>query len=131
MNKKLKKCIGYLGKICKPCYIENVKKKTEQPNLEEFKFIYFLNGSVVKSDKYFMAYDLENAIDMFEYVCNKRNLKVEVTGVKKWNRWSGRWESFDASEYSTRLNTEVPSSGQSHSTDSTSRINFADHPQVA
>lgn len=108
-----------------------MNKKPEQPNIQEFKFVYLLNGSVVKSDKYFMAYDLDNAIDMFQYVCNKRKLEVEVTGVKKWNRWSGRWEAFDASEYSSRLNVEEFSPVPDEQLEKPKRFNFSDHPQVA
>ena len=47
-----------------------MKKEREIP-LEEFKFHYHLGNSVGSSDKYFMAHDLDEASEMFEYACTK------------------------------------------------------------
>ena len=49
-----------------------MKKEREVP-LEEFKFHYHLGNSVGSSDKYFMAHDLDEASEMFEYACVKRH----------------------------------------------------------
>ena len=80
-------------------YIGDVKKKHTEPPMEEFKFHYRNSDSIESSDKYFMARDLEEAISMFDYACNKRHLHTEVTEVYKWNRWLSKWEKYDLSEY--------------------------------
>ena len=69
-------------------------KKRDIP-LEEFKFHYHLGNSVGSSDKYFMAHDLKEASEMFEYACSKRHLHPHITKVEKWNRWKRDWESID------------------------------------
>ena len=74
------------------------KKESEQP-LEEYKFHYRNSGCTELSDKFFMAHDLEEAIGMFDYACDKRHLDTEVTEVCKWNRWISKWEKFDLHEY--------------------------------
>ena len=63
--------------------------------LEEFKFHYHLENSVGPSDKYFMAHDLDEASEMFEYACTKRHLHAHLTKVEKWNRWKRNWETID------------------------------------
>ena len=43
-----------------------MKKRKETP-LDEFKFHYEIGNSVGTSDKYFLAHDLDEASEMFEY----------------------------------------------------------------
>ena len=71
-----------------------MRNEREAP-LEEFKFHYHLENSVGPSDKYFMAHDLDEAVNMFEYVCHKRKLETEVAEIMRWNKWSSKWESYD------------------------------------
>ena len=73
-----------------------MKKETEEP-IQEYKFHYHLNNSVGSSDKYFMAHDLSEAKEMFEYSCEKRHLQPEVTKIEQWNRWNASWEVIDSS----------------------------------
>mgnify|MGYP001195307179 FL=1 len=73
----------------------NVMTKKRDIPLEEFKFHYHLGNSVGSSDKYFMAHDLKEASEMFEYACSKRHLHPHITKVEKWNRWKRDWESID------------------------------------
>ena len=78
-----------------------MKNKQTEPILQEFKFHYRNSDSVALSDKYFMAHDLNEAISMFDYVCNKRHLDTEVTEIYKWNRWLSKWEKYDPEEYTS------------------------------
>ena len=64
-----------------------MKQKREE-KLDEFKFNYQLDDRVQTSDKYFMAHNLDEAVKMFEYVCEKRRLNAHVTKIEKWNRWN-------------------------------------------
>jgi hypothetical protein len=73
-------------------------KKEFQPPLNEYKFHYRDGDSVNLSDKYFMAHDLDEAVNMFEYVCHKRKLETEVAEIMRWNKWSSKWESYDLVE---------------------------------
>ena len=60
-------------------------------------------NSIGTSDKYFLAHDLDEASEMFEYACTKRKLDAHVTRVEKWNRWKSTWEKLDVpSEESMR-----------------------------
>ena len=72
-------------------------KVNREPPLEEFKFHYRFRGSVGASDKYFMAHDLNEASEMFEYACEKRNLDPQLTKIEKWNRWKRSWETIEHS----------------------------------
>ena len=47
-------------------------KPEREPDLEEFKFRYHLNDAVGSSDKYFLAHDLKEAKEMFEYACYQK-----------------------------------------------------------
>jgi hypothetical protein len=47
-----------------------MKSKCE-PALDEFKFHYHFDDSVGFSDKYFMAHDIDEAKEMFEYACRQ------------------------------------------------------------
>lgn len=85
-------------------YTKYVKKKHLEPALEEFKFHYRNSDSIGLSDKYFMAHDLDEAIGMFDYVCDKRHLDTEVTEIFKWNRWLSKWEKYDPEDYSSLKN---------------------------
>jgi hypothetical protein len=79
-----------------------MKKERETP-LNEFKFRYEIGNSIGTSDKYFLAHDLDEASEMFEYACTKRKLDAHVTRVEKWNRWKSTWEKLDVpSEESMR-----------------------------
>ena len=51
------------------------EKERETP-LDEFKFHYEIGNSIGTSDKYFLAHDLDEASEMFEYACTKRKLDV-------------------------------------------------------
>ena len=85
-------------------YIIYVKKKHAEEALVEFKFHYRNSDSIGLSDKYFMAHDLDEAISMFDYVCDKRHLDTEVTEIFKWNRWLSKWEKYDHEDYSSLKN---------------------------
>ena len=49
-------------------------------------------NSVGFSDKYFMAHDIDEAKEMFEYACCKRHLHPYLDRIEKWNRWNASWE---------------------------------------
>ena len=67
-------------------------KEVVSPQLEEYKFVYELEGSLDLSTKYFMANHTEDAIKMFSFVCEKNDLNPVVYKIEKWNRWSSKWE---------------------------------------
>ena len=71
-----------------------MKNESEKP-IQEYKFHYHFGDAVGSSDKYFLAHDLEEAKEMFEYSCQKRSLQPEVTKVEQWNRWNSTWEVID------------------------------------
>ena len=71
-----------------------MKKEKEQP-VQEYRFHYHFGDSVGSSDKYFMAHDLDEAKEMFDYACEKRRLHPQVTKVEQWNRWKSSWESIE------------------------------------
>ena len=96
---KMKKIPEKMEKNSTWSYNIFVKNKSTEPVLEEFKFHYRNSDSVELSDKYFMAHDLDEAVEMFDYACDKRHLDTEVTEVFKWNRWLSKWEKFDIEDY--------------------------------
>ena len=67
-------------------------KEVVSPQLEEYKFVYELEGSLDLSTKYFMANHIEDAIKMFSFVCEKNDLNPVIHNIEKWNRWSSKWE---------------------------------------
>jgi hypothetical protein len=70
-------------------------KENNEVQLEEFKVIYELEGSVDLASKYFMANQTEDAKKMFSFVCEKNDLVSTVHRIEKWNRWSSKWEIQD------------------------------------
>ncbi|MDG1326703.1 MAG: hypothetical protein P8P49_13140, partial [Opitutales bacterium] len=69
-------------------------KSNREPNLEEFKFHYHFENAVGFSDKYFLAHNIDEAKEMFDYACCKRHLHPHLDGVEKWNRWKSSWEKI-------------------------------------
>ena len=70
-------------------------KGSNDTQLEEFKVVYELEGSVDLANKYFMANQTEDAKKMFSFVCEKNDLVSTVHRIEKWNRWSSKWEIQD------------------------------------
>ena len=70
-------------------------KEGNGTQLEEFKVVYELEGSVDLATKYFMANQTEDAKKMFSFVCEKNDLTSTVHRIEKWNRWSSKWEIQD------------------------------------
>ena len=70
-------------------------KEGNETQLEEFKVVYELEGSVDLATKYFMANQTEDAKKMFSFVCEKNDLISTVHRIEKWNRWSSKWEIQD------------------------------------
>ncbi len=70
-------------------------KESNDTQLEEFKVVYELEGSVDLATKYFMANQTEDAKKMFSFVCEKNDLISTVHRIEKWNRWSSKWEIQD------------------------------------
>jgi hypothetical protein len=70
-------------------------KEGNGAQLEEFKVVYELEGSVDLATKYFMANQTEDAKKMFSFVCEKNDLVSTVHRIEKWNRWSSKWEIQD------------------------------------
>ena len=70
-------------------------KENNEVQLEEFKVIYELEGSVDLASKYFMANQTEDAKKMFSFVCEKNDLVSTVHRIEKWNSWSSKWEIQD------------------------------------
>ena len=70
-------------------------KESNDTQLEEFKVVYELEGSVDLANKYFMANQTEDAKKMFSFVCEKNDLISTVHRIEKWNRWSSKWEIQD------------------------------------
>tara|TARA_B100002019_G_scaffold290932_1_gene309786 strand:- start:1495 stop:1737 length:243 start_codon:yes stop_codon:yes gene_type:complete len=64
-------------------------------DLFEFRFHFHLEDSKYQSDKYFLAHDIDEAKEMFEYACNKRLPSAMLDKVEKWNRWAEKWENVD------------------------------------
>ena len=79
-------------------------KTDPKDDLFEFRFHYHSEDSVGFSDKYFLAHDLREAKEMFDYACGKRNSPVLVDKVEKWNRWADRWEILNISNANPSLN---------------------------
>ena len=71
-----------------------MKKEREVP-LEEFKFHYHLGNSVGSSDKYFMAHDLDEASEMFEYACVQKALTSAPYQSGKMESLEKDWESIE------------------------------------
>ena len=70
-------------------------KEGNGTQLEEFKVVYELEGSVDLATQYFMANQTEDAKKMFSFVCEKNDLVSTVHRIEKWNRWSSKWEIQD------------------------------------
>ena len=73
-------------------------KFNAEPTLNEFKFHYHFDNSVGHSDKYFLAHSFDEAKEMFDYACCKRQLHPQLDKVEMWNRWSFSWENIKLSE---------------------------------
>ena len=84
-----------MAKIRDSGYCVVMQKMEREKPVQEYKFHYHFGNAVGSSDKYFMAHDLEEAKEMFEYSCEKRALQPEVTKVEQWNRWNSTWEVID------------------------------------
>ena len=67
-------------------------KESKETQLEEFKVVYELEGSVDLATKYFMETHTEDAKKMFSFVCQKNEMNSTVHRIEKWNRWSSQWE---------------------------------------
>jgi hypothetical protein len=67
-------------------------KESKEAQLEEFKVVYELEGSVDLATKYFMATQTEDAKKMFSFVCQKNEMNSTVHRIEKWNRWNSQWE---------------------------------------
>jgi hypothetical protein len=63
-------------------------------DLSEFRFHYHFQDSIGFSDKYFLAHDVTEAKEMFDYACSKRATPALLDKVEKWNRWADRWETL-------------------------------------
>lgn len=59
----------------------------------EYRFKYRPKGSVGSSLKYFVAESLKDARRMFKYACNRKGVKTEHCNIKKYNRWTNKWEN--------------------------------------
>ena len=79
-------------------------KFNHEPTLNEFKFHYHFDNSVGHSDKYFLAHSFDEAKEMFDYACCKRQLHPQLDKVEMWNRWSFSWENIKLSENENSLN---------------------------
>jgi hypothetical protein len=73
-------------------------------DLFEFRFHYHIDGSAGFSDKYFLAHDVAEAKEMFDYACSKRATPALLDRVEKWNRWADRWEDIDLGSRDPYLN---------------------------
>lgn len=73
-------------------------------DLFEYRFHYHFENSVGFSDKYFLAHDFDEAKEMFDYACLKRETTALLDKVEKWNRWSSRWEEIYFPESDPSLN---------------------------
>ncbi len=72
--------------------------------LFEYRFHYHFENSIGFSDRYFLARDYNEALQMFQYACNKRRLAPELDKVEMWNRWAERWENVDILRTDPSLN---------------------------
>ena len=79
-------------------------KSNPEPTLNEFKFHYHFDNAVGHSDKYFLAHSFDEAKEMFDYACCKRQLHPQLDKVEMWNRWSFSWENIKLSENENSLN---------------------------
>ena len=73
-------------------YVIGYMKESKEAQLEEFKVVYELEGSLDLATKYFMATQTEDAKKMFSFVCQKNDMNSTVQRIEKWNRWSSQWE---------------------------------------
>jgi len=70
----------------------NYMKESDVSSLEEYKFVYAIEGTLDLDTKYFMANQTDDAKKMFSFVCKKNDLVCSVNRIEKWNRWSSKWE---------------------------------------
>ena len=70
-------------------------KTDPKDDLFEFRFHYHFEDSVGFSDKYFLAHDLREAKEMFDYACGKRNLPVLVDKIEKMEPMGGSVGNFE------------------------------------
>ena len=74
--------------------VKSMKDDTNN-DLFEFRFHYHFQDSIGFSDKYFLAHDVKEAKEMFDYACSKRATPALLDKVEKWNRWADRWETLN------------------------------------
>ena len=64
--------------------------------MDELRFLYNLGDATESSDKYFIARNLQEAAEMFEYACRRKHLQAQVSNVEQWNRWTNQWETVES-----------------------------------
>ena len=71
-------------------------KKEKEPPMDEFRFHYHLGDATEPSDKYFIARNFQEAKEMFDYACRRKQLQAQIFKVEQWNRWANKWETVEA-----------------------------------
>ena len=61
--------------------------------LTEYKVVYSLPDTTNAQEKFFMAENVNVALNTFNFVNRKNELAAKVQAIEKFNRWSNQWES--------------------------------------
>ena len=71
-----------------------MKKKEKEKELVEYMFKYHLGDNREIGEKFYVAQNLEEAVEDFEHTCRKRLLTPNHVRVSRWDRWKGEWEKL-------------------------------------
>ena len=68
------------------------KKRQKEPELIQYRIRYHLESDVTPIEKYFMAPNAENALEMFAYSCREFEKMPSMQDFSEWNRWTEEWK---------------------------------------
>ena len=68
------------------------KNRHNEPELIQYRIRYHLENDVTPIEKYFMATNSENALEMFSYSCREFDKMPEMLDFSEWNRWTEEWK---------------------------------------
>jgi hypothetical protein len=75
---------------------QNTMKKTkDSEELLEFKFEYHLDEDHEVGEKFYLAYNLREAVKDFRHTCRKRHLNPHHLHVSRWDRWKEEWNRLN------------------------------------
>jgi hypothetical protein len=69
-----------------------MKLSIDENVTSKYRFTFRPNGSLIPSERHFSARDSTVAKKMFQFACQKEEIRIGDVELSVWNRWSEKWE---------------------------------------